>query len=137
MIIAFDFDGTITRYNEYPKCGELRPGIQECINDLYRAGHKIIIFTCRDVQHVSQLEAYIDMVNYLRKNHIQFTIINRNANPVAQFNPIKPYWNILVDDSALGFDENWTGSDIYKLIQAKMETDKLNKENDRTKTYMK
>lgn len=117
MIIAFDFDGTITKQNEYPKCGLLREGIVECIRKLKEEGNYIIIFTCRDVSTNSQANAYIDMLIYLNRNCIPFDAINNNINPNTNFNPKKPYWNILVDDSALGFNKNWTGEDIYNMIK--------------------
>lgn len=124
MIIAFDFDGTITKRNEYPNCGELREGIKECIDKLiYQDKCKIIIFTCRSINTPDQCNAYVDMINYLGKNDISFHVINNNVNPSKDFNPYKPYWNILVDDSALGFNPNWTGDDIYKLIKERIKRD--------------
>lgn len=117
MIIAFDFDGTITKENNYPLCLELREGIVKCIRELYIEGHYIIIFTCRDTGTQEQLDAYNSMINYLRNNKIPYHVINKNVIPSFNFNPTKPYWNILVDDSALGFNKNWTGEDIYNLIQ--------------------
>lgn len=127
MIIAFDFDGTITKRNEYPDCGEIREGIVHCIIRLHNEGHDIMIFTCRDVQHISQIAAYNKMINYLINKSIPFRTINRNVNPTRAFNPIKPYWEILVDDSALGFDPNWTGDDIYNLIQERIKNKIHNK----------
>jgi hypothetical protein len=135
MIIAFDFDGTITKYNEYPKCGELRQYIEVCIQKLVQEGHKILIFTCRDTQHLDQLYPYIDMVEYLIKNNIPFDTINRNVNPSTYFNPIKPYWNILVEDTSLGWNNNWTGLDIYEMIQKRIKSDEVIKENIRTNNY--
>lgn len=120
MIIAFDFDGTITKYNEYPKCGELRKGIKECIDKLWLDNHYIMIFTCRSTNTLEQLEAYTNMINYLKDNKIKHHIVNANINPNRHFNPYKPYWNILIDDSALGFNDDWTGEDIYNLINKKL-----------------
>jgi len=90
MIIAFDFDGTITKRNEYPNCGELREGIKRCINKLHKQGHSIIIFTCRSAGTIIQIYAYIEMIHYLSANDIHFDTINSNINPNKDFNPIKP-----------------------------------------------
>ena len=60
------------------------------------------------------------MVNYLRNNKIPYNVINKNVKPAFNFNPVKPYRNILIDDSALGFNDEWTGEDIYKLIKEKL-----------------
>lgn len=120
MIIAFDFDGTITKHNTYPTCEQLREGIVNCIRQLCVDGHYIIIFTCRDTSTQEQLDAYNTMVNYLRNNKIPYHVINKNVKPNRDFNPTKPYWNILVDDSALGFNPDWTGEDIYNLINKQL-----------------
>lgn len=122
MIIAFDFDGTITKENNYPLCLELRKGIVECINTLYDEGHYIIIFTCRDTSNKRALTAYNIMIKYLDNHNIKYHVVNRNVTPSIDFNPIKPYWDILVDDTALGFNPEWTGSDIYNLIHSKILT---------------
>ena len=126
MIIAFDFDGTITKRNEYPNCGLLRNGIDKCISKLYNEGHNITIYTCRSTNTLRRLNAYNRMVEYLQLNCIMYNVINGNVNPSKDFNPIKPYWHILVDDSALGFNDDWTGKDIYNLIQERIKV--INKE---------
>ena len=80
MIIAFDFDGTITKHNTYPTCEQLREGIVNCIRQLCVDGHYIIIFTCRDTGTQEQLDAYNTMVNYLRNNKIPYHVINKNID---------------------------------------------------------
>ena len=120
MIIAFDFDGTITKRNTYPTCTEIREGIKQCINKLFDEGHSIMIFTCRDAAHFTQIPAYLNMIQYLSEHGINYHIINKNVTPSISFNPTKPYWNILIDDSALGFNDDWTGEDIYNLIKKQL-----------------
>ena len=128
--IAFDFDGTITKYNEYPNCGVLRSGIQNCIQDLTNEGYPIIIHTCRSNNTELAAEAYADMVSYLRDNGICYTTINSNAQPSATFNPLKIYAAIYVDDSALGWNPNWDGTDIYRMIKDLINTHRINTIND-------
>jgi len=125
--IAFDFDGTITLKNEYPNCGELRPGIDDCIRQLALLGHPIIIYTCRDVKTHDQLEAYNMMVQYLQEQGIVYTCINSNAQPSGRFNPTKPYAAIYVDDCALGWNPDWNGLDIYNLIMKYFNKNTINK----------
>ena len=120
MIIAFDFDGTITKRNKYPECDIPREGIVECIDKLTAEGHKILIFTCRSVNTTKQALAYYKMLEYLHENEILFDVVNANVDPKIGFNPIKPYWHILVDDSALGWNNDWTGEDIYNMVIKKL-----------------
>jgi hypothetical protein len=122
MIIAFDFDGTITKQNNYPLCLEIREGIVNCINKLYDEGHDIIIYTCRDAGNERGLDAYINMIQYLKYHKIKYHIVNGNINPTTVFNPKKLYWHILVDDTALGFNPEWSGDDIYRMINDKVIT---------------
>ena len=131
--ICFDFDGTITLNNEYPNCGKLRPGIQKCIQDLALDGYPIIIYTCRSANTYNQLEAYVMMVEYLRDNGIIYTCINSNANPSATFNPSKPFASIYVDDCALGWNPDWVGSDIYRMIMSRLFKGDVNKLEDKYK----
>ena len=53
MVIAIDFDGTITDKNIFPEISELRPHVVEAIKNLQAHGHKCILWTCREI-HVKQ-----------------------------------------------------------------------------------
>ena len=48
MIIAVDFDGTITYKNAYPNVGEINPRAIEVLRKLQDQGHKLCLWTCRD-----------------------------------------------------------------------------------------
>jgi len=124
--IAFDFDGTITLNNEYPNCGILRAGIDDCIRKLALDGYPIIIYTCRATTTEASTEAYCMMVEYLRDNGIMYTCINSNAIVSSKFNPHKPFAAIYVDDCALGWDDHWNGDDIYKLIMSRLFDGRVN-----------
>lgn len=124
--IAFDFDGTITLTNEYPRCERIRPGIADCICRLQREGHSIIIHTCRDTQTRESTQAYMMMVHYLHENGILNYVINTNVNPQRNFNPRKPWAVIYVDDCALGWNPDWTGQDIYEQIHLKLDSGHVN-----------
>lgn len=47
MVIAIDFDGTITERNEFPYIGKLREHAIDAIKNLQKHGHKCVLWTCR------------------------------------------------------------------------------------------
>lgn len=47
MIIAIDFDGTITSQSDFPIMGELREGCKEAIEYAQKLGHTCVLWTCR------------------------------------------------------------------------------------------
>lgn len=47
MVIAIDFDGTITKNSPYPIVGKLRPYCRYAINELIKDGHRCVLYTCR------------------------------------------------------------------------------------------
>lgn len=52
MVIAIDFDGTITTKNCFPDISEIRPHAREAINNFQKAGHKCILWTCREGRYL-------------------------------------------------------------------------------------
>lgn len=68
--IAIDFDGTITKEDEYPKIGELQTHARFTINRIIECGHEVIIWSCRDSAEIER---------YLYENDIKFTAINENT----------------------------------------------------------
>lgn len=115
-ILACDFDGTITKYNEFPHCGEIMPGAVEIINKLHDMGCKIIIWTAR--MGVS-LDAAI---HYCNTNGIPYHSVNKNIDEVEDLffpNPDdslihvpshycrKVFANYYIDDLNLGGFPGW------------------------------
>lgn len=47
MVIAIDFDGTITERNEFPYIGKLREHAVDAIKNIQAHGHKCVLWTCR------------------------------------------------------------------------------------------
>ena len=47
MIVAIDFDGTIFKKVKYPEVGDPVPLAIETIKELKKAGHVLILWTCR------------------------------------------------------------------------------------------
>lgn len=76
MVIAIDFDGTITDKNDFPNIGEPKEYAFEAIKNIQAAGHKIILWTCR---YGKSLE---NAINWLAKNNIKFDAYNENLYPL-------------------------------------------------------
>ena len=113
MIIAIDFDGTITdsQFTDFPATGNIMPGARRVINYLHdQLGIKIIIWTCRSLP--AELEA---MKKFLKDNGVQYDAINAN-NFVPFVNTPKIYADIYIDDrQAGGLPGTWDG--IYEVIK--------------------
>lgn len=71
MIIAVDFDGTIVE-NKYPDIGDIIPGALCTLRRWKKAGHTIIINSCRAGLDEVKMEAW------LIRNHVPHDFINRN-----------------------------------------------------------
>lgn len=52
MVIAIDFDGCLTTANCFPHISGIRPYAKEAIEHLQSAGHKCILWTCREGEHL-------------------------------------------------------------------------------------
>jgi hydroxymethylpyrimidine pyrophosphatase-like HAD family hydrolase len=105
MIIAIDFDGTIVK-DEYPAIGELISGAKETINQFYKDGHHIIIWTCRAEK------ALRDAVDFLNENGIMFHSANEshpgNVQEYGGLDTRKIYADVYIDDKSLIFIQNWS-----------------------------
>lgn len=62
--IAIDFDGTITKRSEYPKCGDIRPQAASFIRKIHDMGYRVILWTCRSNSYVNEA------LSLLRKENI-------------------------------------------------------------------
>lgn len=75
MVIAVDFDGTITRDYKFPQdIGVLREGCKEAI-DYIRTKHKVIIWTCRNGKYLTEAE------EFLKANGVEVDGINTDIYP--------------------------------------------------------
>lgn len=103
MIIAIDFDGTISR-GKYPAIDGLQPYAKETINALYDAGHYLIINTCRSG------EALLEAINWMLSQGISFHRVNDNHPEQCQLyanNSRKIYAHLYIDDKNLGGFPGW------------------------------
>jgi hypothetical protein len=100
-VIAIDFDGTVVDHL-FPAVGELKLNAKRVINRIHEAGNEIIMWTCR-----SEREHILDMEQFLFKNGIKYDKVNSNSDLVSFGCWPKIYYNILIDDRALFFKDNW------------------------------
>lgn len=91
--IAVDFDGTIVEH-AYPAIGPLVPGAIDVLQECISKGAQIILFTVRDGV---ELDA---AVQFLEENGVRPSAVNEN--PACPSRSAKPYYDVLVDDRALG-----------------------------------
>lgn len=59
MVIAIDFDGTITDKNIFPEIGMIREHALEAIKNLQAAGHKCILWTCREGKYLDEARKFL------------------------------------------------------------------------------
>lgn len=103
MIIAIDFDGTISR-GKYPAIDGLQPYAAEVINRLYQQGHYLIINTCREGIRLTEA------INFLLQNDIRFNRVNDNIPGTEKeygWNARKIFADIYIDDRNLGGFPGW------------------------------
>lgn len=104
MIITVDFDGTLFR-DAFPAVGEVMPGAVDAMRALHRAGHYLIIWTCRYGDRL------LDAVNALVAHGIPFDRINdHNPENIRQYGGEagkKVYAHIYIDDKNLGGFPGW------------------------------
>ncbi len=109
MIIAVDFDGTLVDH-EYPRIGALKEGGREALKAFKKAGHKIVIWTCRSGESEAEVR------RFLIDNGIPFDSINTPA-PGTDLSTRKIYADIYIDDKGMRFEDNW--EEMRRLIVGK------------------
>ena len=60
MVIAVDFDGTITDKNVFPQIGEMKEYALEAIHNLQAAGNKIVLWTCREGKYLDDAREWLN-----------------------------------------------------------------------------
>ena len=110
MIIAVDFDGTLTM-DRYPEIGSPKPYAVETMKRLKADGHYIILWTCR---RGDRLEAAI---NWLLEQGIPFDRVNAHEpRNLALYgdDTRKVYAHDYIDDKQVGGLPTWP--EIYDYI---------------------
>lgn len=103
-ILAVDFDGTITKYNNYKHFSYNDPPMEDAVdvlNRLYRDGCVIIINSCR-----CYLSDIIEAKNYLLFHGIPFDFFNKNV-PWLGFDSRKVYGDYYIDDKNIFGFPGW------------------------------
>lgn len=96
MIIAVDFDGTLCE-DKYPDIGPAKPRVIEWVKNQRKAGHKLILWTCREG------EILFNAIKWCAQNGMEFDAINENI-PETRFlyvGKAKVIADVYLDDKAL------------------------------------
>lgn len=113
IILAIDFDNTISSSNSYPYIEGFKPLAPEYINQLAKDGYYIIIWTCRTGEALEIMQKFLD------DNNIIYHKINEQHPALIELyknDSRKIAADIYVDDKQLGgLPETW--SCIYDLIK--------------------
>lgn len=104
MIIGFDFDGTLTEKNEFPKIGKPNKQMIKLCKRAQDLGIETILWTCRVEK---ELEEAIEFCEF---HELKFSAINNNApSNVEEFKhiykeqPRKVYCDYYIDDKNIGY----------------------------------
>jgi hypothetical protein len=105
LTFGIDFDGTIVTH-DFPEIGTLYEESIRIMKLIKERGHDIILFTCRE----NYSRAWLDeAVEFLRSHGVEVDSVNENTPywKSQGYTSRKPFWDLLIDDSA-GFNpEHW------------------------------
>lgn len=111
LVIAVDFDGTIVEH-KYPKIGEPMPGAFKVLKELQAAGHKLILWTCReDFGHNINKQYLSEAVQFCEQHGVVFDAVNETI-PEHDFRcektlKRKPHCHYYIDDAIVGGFPGW------------------------------
>lgn len=99
MIIAIDFDGTIVEH-KFPEIGEAIPGAVETIKKLNKAGHTLILWTCRNNADpaLNGRDVLNEAVVWCVNNGLWFDAVNENTRKIDFCPTPKVYADLYIDD---------------------------------------
>ncbi len=103
MIFAIDFDGTVVD-NAFPAIGEERTAAIRVLKGLQHAGHRIIVWTCREGEHITE------MLAWFAERGFTPNAVNHNIEPLP-FAQHKIYADVYVDDRSFPPFTRWM--DLY------------------------
>ena len=115
MVIAIDFDGTITEKNIFPEIGKAREHAFEAIRHFQELGHKCILWTCRYGQSL------IEAINWLSQNNVKMDAYNENLYPLQSRKIVA---DVYIDDKNVFMVDNvdWYKIEEYILSLGNKET---------------
>ena len=111
LMIAVDFDGTIAEHR-FPAIGDPMPRAFEVLKELQEAGHRLILWTCReDYGHNISQQYLTDATDFCEEHGIVFDAVNESIKE-EEFRPDgalrrKPYAHYYIDDAIVGGFPGW------------------------------
>lgn len=117
MIIAIDFDNTITVGNNFPKIGKVRKNAIEVIKNLQKHGHKCFLWTCRAGKYLEDAKNFLESKGLVMDgyNVSELDCVNNGRKPIA---------DIYIDDCNI-----FTKSIDWKQIEKYILSDEKNIQN--------
>lgn len=108
MIIAVDFDNTLTAPSKYPITGALNYTLIEKLKQVQAAGHTVILWTCREGEDLAEAIALCACAG------LSFDAVNENYPPNPHYpNCRKIYADLYLDDRAINVNHMPTA--LYAL----------------------
>jgi hypothetical protein len=107
MTIAVDFDGTIVTH-KYPYIGHIMPEAWNTLKALKEAGHKLILWTCREGKELEEA------VFFCKQYGIVFDAVNESINKYHNLGTRKVLADLYIDDKNIGGFLGW--KQVYKDI---------------------
>lgn len=113
MIIATDFDQTLSLGAHYPNLGQPNYSLIRALTQLHELGHTIILWTCREGPELE------DALKWCKKYHVPIDYVNQNA-PWLGFDSRKIVADYYIDDLAINVkDESSIVDIVHKALRDK------------------
>ena len=114
LIFCFDIDNTIckTKASEYTKSLPIKKNIK-IVNDLYKSGHVIKIFTSRYMGRTNSNEKKAIKLGY-KKTYNQLKKWNLNFHELILG---KPRYDVIIDDKSIDYKKNWSRKIFIKYLK--------------------
>lgn len=121
LIVAIDFDDTISPKEEDLIPRRLMPGAKDAINWMHSLGCYIIVWTCRVGMLAEILEPF------MKKEGVRFHVVNENAPFYPLPTSRKIYADVYIDNrNVFGFD-NIDWEEVRRVV-ARLHMDKIIKD---------
>ncbi len=115
MILAIDFDGTISKYNTYPRLPlpeEIREGAWDILKQLQKDGHTLILWTCRGGRELTEA------IHLCYSNGVFFDAYNEDCQEIVRKyggQGKKIFADLYIDDMGInGIPGTWY--EIYERL---------------------
>ena len=112
-IVAIDFDGTVVNH-EFPVIGQELPGALNTMRAMQKAGHKIIIWTCRCGKEIAEMVAWFTEKNFVPD------AINSNIGLRDGYGVPKIYADFYFDDRGFPPFSGWDSAYEKFVMETRM-----------------